>query len=100
MLAAGNEGQAALATENGVIEANLALSISDPANLDEAITVGSVRPHEPTTYGISYFSSRGPTADGRIKPDVVFRQANASFRHRVASTGSGHPRSRPIFTSR
>ena len=25
----------------------------------------------PHTYGISYFSSRGPTADGRKKPDVV-----------------------------
>ena len=47
------------------------LSIGDPANLDEAIAVGSVHKLNPHTYGISYFSSRGPTADGRKKPDLV-----------------------------
>jgi subtilisin family serine protease len=47
------------------------LSIGDPANLDEAIAVGSVHKENPHTYGVSYFSSRGPTADGRRKPDVV-----------------------------
>jgi subtilisin family serine protease len=26
---------------------------------------------QPYRYGISYFSSRGPTADGRAKPDLV-----------------------------
>jgi subtilisin family serine protease len=25
----------------------------------------------PHTYGVSYFSSRGPTGDGRTKPDLV-----------------------------
>ena len=25
----------------------------------------------PHTYGVSYFSSRGPTGDGRLKPDLV-----------------------------
>jgi serine protease AprX len=25
----------------------------------------------PHTYGVSYFSSRGPTGDGRAKPDLV-----------------------------
>jgi subtilisin family serine protease len=25
----------------------------------------------PHTYGVSYFSSRGPTGDGRSKPDLV-----------------------------
>jgi subtilisin family serine protease len=53
------------------IQANLALSIGDPANLEEAIAVGSVHKKNPHTYRISYFSSRGPTADGRRKPDVV-----------------------------
>ena len=54
-----------------MIAANLDLSIGDPANLEEAIAVGSVHKRNPHTYGISYFSSRGPTADGRRKPDVV-----------------------------
>jgi len=71
VLAAGNEGFARLQTEDGPVDANMDLSIGDPANLDEAIAVGSVHKENPYTYGVSYFSSRGPTADGRQKPDVV-----------------------------
>lgn len=71
VLAAGNEGFAVLQTLEGTIDANLDLSIGDPANLDEAIAVGSVHKENPHTYGVSYFSSRGPTADGRQKPDLV-----------------------------
>ena len=70
-LAAGNEGYAVLSSNDSEIQANLDLSIGDPANLDEAIAVGSVHKTNPHTYGVSYFSSRGPTADGRRKPDVV-----------------------------
>lgn len=70
-LAAGNEGFAVLSTADGEIPANLDLSIGDPANLDEAIAVGSVHKTNPHTYGVSYFSSRGPTADGRRKPDLI-----------------------------
>ena len=33
--------------------------------------MGSVHKSKPHLYGVSYFSSRGPTADGRAKPDVV-----------------------------
>lgn len=72
VLAAGNEGFTVLQTlEDGPWQANLDLSIGDPANLEEAIAVGSVHRVKPHTFGISYFSSRGPTADGRRKPDVV-----------------------------
>ena len=46
-------------------------SISDPANTDAAISVGSVHKKKPHLYGVSYFSSKGPTADGRMKPDLV-----------------------------
>ena len=70
-IAAGNDGYAVLQTEEGTIESNLDLSIGDPANLDEAIAVGSVHKESPHIYGVSYFSSRGPTADGRRKPDLV-----------------------------
>lgn len=70
-IAAGNEGFAFLRGQDGIIQANMDLSIGDPANLEEAIAVGSVHKTNPHTYGISYFSSRGPTADGRRKPDVV-----------------------------
>jgi len=70
-LAAGNEGYALLRAQAGYIQANMDITIGDPANLDEAIAVGSVHQTNPHTYGISYFSSRGPTADGRRKPDLV-----------------------------
>lgn len=71
VIAAGNEGFAILEGAHGEIDANMDLSIGDPANLDEAIAVGSVSKTNPHTFGISYFSSRGPTADGRQKPDLV-----------------------------
>ena len=47
------------------------LSIADPANAEEAIAVGSVHKSSPHSYGVSYFSSKGPTGDGRMKPDLV-----------------------------
>jgi len=70
-IAAGNEGYAVLEGADGPIQSNLDLSIGDPANLEEGITVGSVHKLNPHTYGVSFFSSRGPTADGRMKPDLV-----------------------------
>ncbi len=44
-------------------------SISAPADAASALTVGAVDVASPTT--IEDFSSRGPTEDGRIKPDLV-----------------------------
>lgn len=46
-------------------------TINDPGNADEAITVGSTHGEAPHMYGVSFFSSRGPTADGRLKPDLL-----------------------------
>ncbi len=46
-------------------------SITDPGNALDVITVGSTHRSRPHTYGVSFFSSRGPTGDGRIKPDLV-----------------------------
>ncbi|WP_372383295.1 S8 family peptidase [Xanthomonas sp. NCPPB 1068] len=72
VVAAGNEGLAWLMGKDGdAYPANMDLSISDPGNLEDAIVVGSVHKSSPHNYGVSYFSSRGPTADGRGKPDVV-----------------------------
>ncbi len=84
VIAAGNEGFAVLESEEGPIDANVDISIGDPANLDEAIAVGSVHKEHPHTYGVSYFSSRGPTADGRMKPDLVAPgERILSCRHRI-----------------
>jgi len=41
--------------------------VNTPADADSAITVGAINPDST----LADFSSRGPTADGRIKPDVV-----------------------------
>lgn len=47
------------------------VSITDPGNAEDVITVGSTHRQMPHKYGVSYFSSRGPTGDGRRKPDLV-----------------------------
>lgn len=47
------------------------VSISDPGNAESVITVGSTHRTNPHRHGVSYFSSRGPTADGRMKPDLL-----------------------------
>lgn len=47
------------------------ISITDPGNADYVITVGSTHRRDPHLYGVSYFSARGPTGDGRRKPDLL-----------------------------
>ena len=69
--AAGNEGRAFVSMASGMTEGYRQMSITDPGNADCAITVGATHRHQPHTYGVSYFSSRGPTGDGRVKPDLV-----------------------------
>ena len=51
--------------------AGLDITINDPGNAELAITVGATHRDAPHLYGISYFSSKGPTGDGRSKPDLV-----------------------------
>ena len=46
-------------------------SITDPGNAEAVLTVGATHRERPHQYGVSYFSSRGPTGDGRRKPDLV-----------------------------
>jgi serine protease AprX len=69
--AAGNRGYERVLTPLGEIEAYRSISITDPGNCAALITVGSTHRFEPHTYGTSYFSSRGPTGDGRMKPDLL-----------------------------
>lgn len=70
--AAGNYGHRRYATPEGTtVEAYNTVSIVDPGNAEAVITVGATHRTRPHTYGVSYFSSRGPTGDGRHKPDLV-----------------------------
>ena len=69
--AAGNHGYQNFETKEGIYEGYAAFSITDPGNSDGVITVGATHRYWPHTYGVSFFSSRGPTGDGRLKPDLV-----------------------------
>jgi subtilisin family serine protease len=69
--AAGNTGFEAQAEKRSLGTGYRMISITDPGNADGVITVGAVHKSHPHAYGISYFSSRGPTGDGRLKPDLV-----------------------------
>jgi subtilisin family serine protease len=71
VIAAGNTGK------------GFALTINDPGNAELALTVGATHRDMPHLYGVSYFSSKGPTGDGRAKPDVL------APGERIISCGAG-----------
>jgi len=68
---AGNRGLDEGSGEGNVFESYRDICITDPGNAENVITVGATHRSEPHTYGVSYFSGRGPTGDGRCKPDIV-----------------------------
>jgi hypothetical protein len=73
--AAGNSGHLRYLTEREgtprAVDGYHTVSITDPGNAEAVITVGATHRDRPHTYGVSFFSSRGPTGDGRAKPDLV-----------------------------
>ena len=71
--AAGNEGYQTIPGAVAAMSRSgyQAISITDPGNAEAVITVGATHRDSPHTFGVSYFSSRGPTGDGRSKPDLV-----------------------------
>lgn len=69
--AAGNFGYDRTYAEINLGGAYRGQSITDPGNAASVITVGATHRSDPYQYGVSYFSSRGPTGDGRSKPDLV-----------------------------
>jgi hypothetical protein len=69
--AAGNQGHEEYVMEGERVQGLRMVSLTDPGNAQDVITVGSTHATDPHAYGVSHFSSRGPTADGRRKPDLV-----------------------------
>jgi subtilisin family serine protease len=81
--AAGNTGYGTVGAVVRTSKVGLSNTINDPGNAEEAITVGATHRDSPHTFGVSYFSSKGPTGDGRIKPDLV------APGERISSCGAG-----------
>jgi subtilisin family serine protease len=72
VISAGNTGYGKrLDSTSKSVAGNFVCSINDPGNAEFAMTIGSTHRDMPHTYGVSYFSSKGPTGDGRMKPDLV-----------------------------
>ena len=46
-------------------------SVTEPAHAENCIAVGSTHREAPHAFGVSWTSGKGPTLDGRMKPDVV-----------------------------
>ncbi|MBL1086596.1 S8 family peptidase [Streptomyces actinomycinicus] len=46
-------------------------SITEPAHAEDCIAVGSTHRDAPHVFGVTWTSGKGPTLDGRMKPDVV-----------------------------
>ena len=69
--------------------------ITSPADVKEVLAVGSIDQNR----RLSFFSSRGPTADGRLKPDVVSVGQNTVLLNRVGNvnTSSGTSFSAPLI---
>jgi serine protease AprX len=89
VVAAGNSGYQNLKDVDTVgINTGMTVSINDPGNAEYAITVGSTHRDMPHVYGVSYFSSKGPTGDGRFKPDIV------APGEKIVSCSSGRARER------
>jgi serine protease AprX len=95
VVAAGNSGYGTLTTAmDAPNRFGLGMTINDPGNAERAITVGSTHRDSPHTYGVSYFSSKGPTGDGRRKPDLVApgeRITSAAAGGNLAAVVAGPP---------
>jgi subtilisin family serine protease len=95
VVAAGNSGYGSLAvTQDAPTRFGLGMTINDPGNAALAITVGSTHRDAPHSFGVSYFSSKGPTGDGRAKPDLVApgeRITSAAAGRTLASVVAGDP---------
>ena len=84
VISAGNSGTSRNAGDQTAVMG----SITEPGHTEDCITVGSTHRDSPHSFGITYTSSKGPTLDGRRKPDVV---APGEW---IASAATGRMRSK------
>jgi len=94
VVAAGNTGYGRVNAQQRATKVGLSNTINDPGNAALAITVGATHRDSPHIYGVSYFSSKGPTGDGRLKPDLVApgeRITSCASRSKLAREGMNIP---------
>jgi subtilisin family serine protease len=71
VVSAGNQGaRSTTGAESSDATAVLG-SITEPAHAEDCIAVGSTHRDAPYSFGVTWTSGKGPTLDGRMKPDVV-----------------------------
>jgi subtilisin family serine protease len=70
VVSAGNYGARATSGDSANTAAVLG-SITEPAHAEECVAVGSTHREAPHAFGVTWTSGKGPTLDGRMKPDVV-----------------------------
>ncbi len=70
VVSAGNYG-ASTTRGDSANTAAIVGSITEPAHAEDCIAVGSTHREAPHAFGITWTSGKGPTLDGRMKPDVV-----------------------------
>jgi subtilisin family serine protease len=70
VVSAGNYGARTNAGDSANTSA-ITGSITEPAHAEDCIAVGSTHRDAPHAFGVTWTSGKGPTLDGRMKPDVV-----------------------------
>jgi subtilisin family serine protease len=70
VVSAGNYGASTTRGDSANTSAIMG-SITEPAHAQDCIAVGSTHREAPHAFGVTWTSGKGPTLDGRIKPDVV-----------------------------
>jgi len=70
VISAGNFGASTTLGDSADTSAVLG-SITEPAHAQDSIAVGSTHREAPHIFGVTWTSGKGPTLDGRVKPDVV-----------------------------
>jgi subtilisin family serine protease len=70
VVSAGNYGASTTRGDSANTSAIMG-SITEPAHAQDCIAVGSTHREAPHAFGVTWTSGKGPTLDGRMKPDVV-----------------------------
>lgn len=93
VVSAGNGGGAASQAEARQSSSILG-SVTEPAHAEACLAVGSTHREAPHRFGVSWTSGKGPTLDGRAKPDLI---APGEW---IASAATGNVRAGAGFPAR